>query len=317
MADVLDQKTLKKDSEQALSDATHVAEILTEALPYIQKFTGKTVVVKYGGNAMTDAALQQSFARDVVLMKLVGMNPIVVHGGGPQIGELLKKLNIKSEFVQGMRITDSQTMDVVEMVLGATVNKQIVSLINSAGGQAIGITGKDGNLIQAKKMVLSRQLSEEEQANIDAPEIIDIGHVGEVKSINRAVIDLLVQSDFIPVIAPIGVGSDGASYNINADLVAGKVAEILQAEKLMLLTNVAGLQDKGGEVLTGLSTQKVDELIADGTIYGGMLPKIRCALDAVKSGVASAHIVDGRVAHAVLLEIFTDAGVGTLITNQS
>ncbi|WP_075187175.1 acetylglutamate kinase [Teredinibacter haidensis] len=296
---------------------TQVAEVLTEALPYIQKFTGKTIVVKYGGNAMTDEALQHSFARDVVLMKLVGMNPIVVHGGGPQIGELLKKLGIKSEFVQGMRVTDSQTMDVVEMVLGATVNKQIVSLINSAGGQAIGVTGKDGHLIQAKKLVLNRCLSEEEQANIDAPEIIDIGHVGEVKSINRAVIDLLVGSDFIPVIAPIGVGDDGASYNINADLVAGKVAEVLQAEKLMLLTNVGGLQDKEGQTLTGLSTERVDELIDDGTIHGGMLPKIRCALDAVKSGVASAHIVDGRVPHAVLLEIFTDAGVGTLITDQS
>ena len=293
-----------------------VAEVLTEALPYIQKFTGKTVVVKYGGNAMTDETLQRSFARDIVLMKLVGMNPIVVHGGGPQIGGLLKKLNIQSEFVQGMRVTDSQTMDVVEMVLGATVNKQIVSLINGAGGQAIGITGKDGNLIRAKKLMLNRQLSAEEQANINAPEIIDIGHVGEVKTINRSVIDLLVGSDFIPVIAPIGVGEDGASYNINADLVAGKVAEIMQAEKLMLLTNVAGLQDKQGDTLTGLTTEKVDELIADGTIYGGMLPKIRCALDAVKSGVASAHIVDGRVAHAVLLEIFTDSGVGTLITDQ-
>lgn len=306
-----------KNSESELDNATRVAEVLTEALPYIQKFTNKTVVVKYGGNAMTDAELQKSFARDIVLMKTVGMNPIVVHGGGPQIGELLKKLSIESEFVEGMRVTDAQTMDVVEMVLGATVNKQIVSLINRAGGQAIGITGKDGHLIQARKLVINRRLTEEQQANINASEIIDIGHVGEVKSINRAVIDLLVQSDFIPVIAPIGVGDDGASYNINADLVAGKVAEILQAEKLMLLTNVAGLQDKQGEVLTGLSTRRVDELIEDGTIYGGMLPKIRCALDAVKSGVASAHIIDGRVPHAVLLEIFTDAGVGTLITNQS
>lgn len=306
-----------QDTNSSMASAAHVAEVLTEALPYIQKFTGKTIVVKYGGNAMTDPALQKSFARDIVLMKLVGMNPIVVHGGGPQIGDLLKRLNIKSEFVQGMRVTDSETMDVVEMVLGATVNKQIVSLINGAGGQAIGITGKDGHLIQAKKLVLSRTMSEEQEENIKASEIIDVGHVGEVKSINRAVIDLLVQSDFIPVIAPIGVGTDGASYNINADLVAGKVAEILQAEKLMLLTNVAGLQDKEGNVLTGLTTHKVDALIADGTIYGGMLPKIRCALDAVKSGVSSAHIVDGRVAHAVLLEIFTDAGVGTLISNYS
>lgn len=306
-----------RENESSIASAAHVAEVLTEALPYIQKFTNKTIVVKYGGNAMTDPSLQKSFARDIVLMKLVGMNPIIVHGGGPQIGELLNRLNIKSEFVQGMRVTDSETMDVVEMVLGATVNKQIVSLINSAGGQAIGVTGKDGHLIQAKKLILNRTMSEEQEENIKASEIIDVGHVGEVKSINRAVIDLLVQSDFIPVIAPIGVGADGASYNINADLVAGKVAEILQAEKLMLLTNVAGLQDKNGEVLTGLSTRKVDELIADGTIYGGMLPKIRCALDAVNSGVSSAHIVDGRVAHAVLLEIFTDAGVGTLITNSA
>lgn len=293
------------------SDATVIAQVLTEALPYIQRFTGKTIVVKFGGNAMVDEALENSFARDVVLMKLVGMNPIVVHGGGPQIGDLLKKLNIESSFVDGMRVTDSQTMDVVEMVLGGTVNKQIVSLINSNGGQAIGVTGKDGNLIQARKLSVTRKTP-----GMSAPEIIDIGHVGEVKSINRKVIDLLVQSDFIPVIAPIGVGADGASYNINADLVAGKVAEVLQAEKLMLLTNVSGLQDKQGQVLTGLSTARVDELIADGTIYGGMLPKIQCALDAVKSGVASAHIVDGRVPHAVLLEIFTDAGVGTLITNQ-
>lgn len=288
--------------------AIRVAEVLTEALPYIQKFAGKTVVVKFGGNAMTDAELQNSFARDIVLMKAVGVNPIVVHGGGPQIGDLLKKLDIESRFVDGMRVTDGATMDVVEMVLGATVNKQIVSLINRNGGQAIGITGKDGNLICAKKMEFRANSPE-----MKADEIIDIGHVGEVKSINRSVIDLLVNSDFIPVIAPIGVGEDGATYNINADLVAGKVAEVLQAEKLMLLTNVAGLQDKGGEVLTGLTTQRVDELIADGTIYGGMLPKITCALDAVKMGVESAHIIDGRVAHAVLLEIFTDNGVGTLI----
>ena len=291
-------------------EALNVAKVLTEALPYIQKFTGKTIVVKFGGNAMTDEALQNIFARDIVLMKLVGMNPIVVHGGGPQIGNLLNKLSIESKFVDGMRVTDSATMDVVEMVLGGTVNKQIVSLINRNGGQAIGLTGKDGNLIQAKKLEVSQKTP-----GVNASEIVDIGHVGEVKSINRSVIDLLVDSHFIPVIAPIGVGSDGASYNINADLVAGKVAEVLQAEKLMLLTNVAGLQDKSGEVLTGLNTQRVDELIADGTIYGGMLPKISCALDAVKAGVASAHIVDGRVAHAVLLEIFTDTGVGTLISN--
>lgn len=292
-------------------DAKQIARVLTEALPYIQRFTNKTIVVKFGGNAMAGDDMEDSFARDIVLMKQVGMNPIVVHGGGPQIGDLLKKLNIESSFVDGMRVTDSATMDVVEMVLGGMVNKQIVSLINRNGGQAIGITGKDGNLIQARKMEVTRY-----SEILKAPEIIDIGQVGEVKSINRKVIDLLVQSDFIPVIAPIGVGSDGSSYNINADLVAGKVAEVLQAEKLMLLTNVSGLLDKQGEVLTGLTTARVDELIADGTIYGGMLPKIQCALDAVKMGVRSAHIVDGRVPHAVLLEIFTDAGVGTLITNR-
>ena len=294
------------------SDANAIAKVLTEALPYIQRFTDKTIVVKFGGNAMIDETLQNSFARDVVLMKLVGMNPIVVHGGGPQIGDLLKKLNIESRFVDGMRVTDSATMDVVEMVLGGSVNKQIVNLINNNGGHAIGVTGKDGRLIRAREMEVSHQTPE-----MKAPEIIDIGHVGEVASIDRSVIDLLVQGDFIPVIAPIGVGKDGASYNINADLVAGKIAEVMQAEKLMLLTNVGGLQDKQGEVLTGLSTERVDALIKDGTIYGGMLPKIQCALDAVKSGVASAHIVDGRVPHAVLLEIFTDAGVGTLITNKS
>lgn len=291
--------------------AINVANVLTEALPYIQRFTNKTIVVKFGGNAMIDEELQNSFARDIVLMKLVGMNPVVVHGGGPQIGQLLEKLQIKSEFVNGMRVTDSATMDVVEMVLGATVNKQIVSLINRNGGTAIGVTGKDGKLINARKMTVTHQTPE-----MQAPEIIDIGHVGEVSSINTDVINMITDSDFIPVIAPIGVDAEGTSYNINADLVAGKIAEVLQAEKLMLLTNVAGLQDKSGEVLTGLSTKQVDELIADGTIYGGMLPKIGCALDAVKNGVNSAHIVDGRVNHAVLLEIFTDQGVGTLITNR-
>lgn len=293
-------------------DAVHISNVLTEALPYIQRFTGKTIVIKFGGNAMIDEQLQNSFARDIVLMKLVGMNPIVVHGGGPQIGELLTKLNIPTRFVDGMRVTDSETMDVVEMVLGGAVNKQIVNLINRNGGQAIGVTGKDGQLIQARKMEVVRKGPE-----MQTPEIIDIGHVGEVRAINRKVIDLIVQSDFIPVIAPIGVGLDGMAYNINADLVAGKVAEVLQAEKLMLLTNVAGLQDRSGEVLTGLTTSRVDELIEDGTIFGGMLPKIRCALDAVKSGVSSAHIIDGRVPHAVLLEIFTDAGVGTQITNRT
>ena len=292
--------------------ALRIAQVLNEALPYIQRFTSKTVVVKFGGNAMVDEALQNSFARDIILMKLVGMNPVVVHGGGPQIGDLLKKLSIESRFVDGMRVTDSETMDVVEMVLGGTVNKQIVNLINKNGGRAVGITGKDGLLIRAKKLRM-----QSEEAGLHASEIIDIGHVGEVESVNTDVIDMLIHSDFIPVIAPIGVGEDGASYNINADLVAGKIAEYLRAEKLMLLTNVAGLQDKSGQVLTGLSTLEVDGLIADGTIYGGMLPKIACALDAVKSGVNSAHIIDGRVPHAVLLEIFTDTGVGTLITNDA
>ncbi|WP_288131919.1 acetylglutamate kinase [Microbulbifer sp.] len=295
--------------------ALRVAQVLNEALPYIQRFIGKTVVVKFGGNAMVDKALQNSFARDVILMKLVGMNPVVVHGGGPQIGDLLEKLSIESRFVDGMRVTDSETMDVVEMVLGGTVNKQIVNLINSNGGRAVGVTGKDGLLIRARK--LRRKDQQEDKAGLHASEIIDIGHVGEVESIDTGVIDMLINSDFIPVIAPIGVGEDGASYNINADLVAGKIAEYLKAEKLMLLTNVAGLQDKNGEVLTGLSTLEVDGLIADGTIYGGMLPKIACALDAVKAGVNSAHIIDGRVPHAVLLEIFTDTGVGTLITNSN
>jgi acetylglutamate kinase len=295
-----------------IDNAMNVANVLTEALPYIQRFTGKTIVVKFGGNAMVDEALQNSFARDIVLMKLVGMNPIIVHGGGPQIGVLLDKLNIKSRFVDGMRVTDSATMDVVEMVLGGTVNKQIVTLINNNGGKAIGLTGKDGQLIQAKKLCITHSSSEQ----MNASEIIDIGHVGVVNKINVNVIDMLINSDFIPVIAPIGVGEDGASYNINADLVAGKIAEVLQAEKLILLTNVSGLQDKNGEVLTGLSTEQVDDLIEDGTIYGGMLPKIGCALDAVKAGVSSAHIIDGRVAHAVLLEIFTDEGVGTLISNN-
>jgi acetylglutamate kinase len=291
--------------------ANNVANVLTEALPYIQRFTGKTIVVKFGGNAMIDANLKEQFARDIVLMKLVGMNPIVVHGGGPQIGELLKKLNIESHFVEGMRVTNTETMDVVEMVLGGSVNKEIVNLLNNNGGKAVGITGKDGGLIQAEKMVVTQN-----SPDMKAQEIIDIGHVGSVKKIDTSILDTLVQSNFIPVIAPIGVGADGSSYNINADLVAGKIAEVLKAEKLMLLTNVAGLQSKKGEILTGLSTEQVDHLIADGTIYGGMLPKISCALNAVKMGVASSHIIDGRVPHAVLLEIFTDEGVGTLITDK-
>ncbi|HAW17647.1 acetylglutamate kinase [Oceanospirillaceae bacterium] len=292
--------------------AINVAQVLSEALPYIQRFTGKTIVVKFGGNAMIDEDLKNSFARDIVMMKLVGMNPVVVHGGGPQIGDLLTKLNIESHFVNGMRVTDTATMNVVEMVLGGSVNKDIVNLINKNGGQAIGLTGKDGKLIQAKQLKVTHQTPE-----MLAPEIIDIGHVGEVSAINTDVLDMLRNSDFIPVIAPIGVDEEGNSYNINADLVAGKVAEILQAEKLMLLTNTAGLLDKKGNLLTGLSTEQVDDLIADGTIYGGMLPKIACALDAVKGGVKRAHIIDGRVNHATLLEVFTDQGVGTLITGAN
>ena len=291
--------------------ALNIARVLTEALPYIQRFTGKTIVVKFGGNAMVDPELHESFARDVVLMKLVGMNPVVVHGGGPQIGSLLEKLNIRTEFVDGMRVTDAQTMDVVEMVLGGSVNKEIVASINRNGGKAIGVTGKDGQLIRARKMKVTRNSPE-----LEAPEIIDIGHVGEVDQIDTGVLNVILDSDFIPVIAPIGVGNDGGTYNINADLVAGKLAQVMSAEKLMLLTNVEGLLDGAGNILTGLSTSEVDDLIADGTISGGMLPKISCALDAVKSGVASAHIIDGRVPHAVLLEIFTDEGLGTLITNK-
>jgi acetylglutamate kinase len=291
--------------------ALNIAKVLTEALPYIQRFTGKTIVVKFGGNAMVDPELHESFARDVVLMKLVGMNPVVVHGGGPQIGSLLEKLNIQTEFVDGMRVTDEETMDVVEMVLGGSVNKEIVSSINRNGGKAIGVTGKDGQLIRARKLKVTRYSPE-----LDASEIIDIGHVGEVEHIDTEVLKVILDSNFIPVIAPIGVDNEGSSYNINADLVAGKLSEVLQAEKLMLLTNVSGLLNKSGEILTGLSTEEVDSLIEDGTIYGGMLPKIACALDAVKSGVASSHIIDGRVPHAVLLEIFTDVGIGTLISNQ-
>ncbi|MEN8166726.1 MAG: acetylglutamate kinase [Pseudomonadota bacterium] len=291
--------------------AHNVAHVLNAALPYIQRFTGKTIVIKYGGNAMVDEALKNSFARDVVLMKLVGINPVVVHGGGPQIADLLNRLGKDSEFIQGMRVTDSETMDVVEMVLGGLVNKDIVNLINRAGGSAVGLTGKDGDLIRARKMVISRNTPE-----LQATEIIDIGHVGEVESIDVSVVDMLVTGDFIPVIAPIGVGEDGHSYNINADLVAGKVAEVLQAEKLILLTNTPGLLDRDGGLLTGLTADRVDELIGDGTIHGGMLPKIDCALEAVKAGVTSSHIIDGRVEHAVLLELFTDEGVGTLIRRR-
>jgi acetylglutamate kinase len=284
------------------------AQILIEALPYIQRFQGKTIVIKYGGNAMVDEGLKQSFARDVVLMKLVGMNPVIVHGGGPQIGKLLERIGKKSEFVQGMRVTDRETMDVVEMVLGGLVNKEIVSLINKHGGKAVGLTGKDGGLIRARKLLMKSLPAEGLPS-----EIIDIGHVGEVESIDPEVVALLDTQNFIPVIAPIGVGPDGEAYNINADVVAGKLAITLRAEKLILLTNTTGVLDKEGGLLTGLTVNKVNGLIADGTIHGGMLPKVNYALDAVNSGVKSAHIIDGRVEHAVLLEVFTDQGVGTLI----
>ncbi len=290
------------------NSAMNIAHVLTEALPYIKRYRGKTVVIKYGGNAMVDEALKIGFARDVVLMKLVGINPVVVHGGGPQIGQHLEKLGKQSRFVEGLRVTDSETMDVVEMVLGGLVNKEIVNLINRQGGSAVGLSGKDGDLIRARKLTLTRKTPE-----LDAPEIIDIGHVGEVASIDASIINTLVSGDFIPVIAPVGVGEDGQSYNINADLVAGKLAETLHAEKLMLLTNTTGVLDKQGKLLARLNARQVSALIADGTIHGGMLPKVRCALDAVQGGVAAAHILDGRVAHAVLLELLTDQGVGTLI----
>ena len=287
-------------------EAGTFAKILTESLPYIQRFTGKTFVIKFGGNAMTDPTLHESFARDVVLMKLVGMNPVVVHGGGPQIGQLLDRLDIETHFINGMRVTDEHTKDVVEMVLGASVNKEIVASIHRNGGRAIGITGKDGQLIQARK--LGGVWGGEDQP--------DIGQVGEVASIDTDILSMLSDSDYIPVIAPVAGSEDGSTYNINADLVAGKLAEVLRAEKLMLLTNVAGLLDADGKTLTGLSSDQVEALIQSDVIQGGMLPKVQCALDAVKSGVNSAHIIDGRVPHAALLEIFSDEGIGTLICNR-
>ncbi len=287
-------------SEQAMQ----VARVLGEALPYIRRFAGKTVVIKYGGNAMTEPELKRGFARDIALMKLVGINPVVVHGGGPQIGELLARLGKETRFVGGMRVTDAETMDVVEMVLGGLVNKEIVNLINQHGGRAVGLTGKDGGLIRARKLAMHEG---------EADELVDLGYAGEVSAIDPAIVRRLDEDDFIPVIAPIGVGDDGRSYNINADLVAGKMASVLGAEKLMLLTNTAGVLDADGSVLTGLSPARVETLIQSGVIHGGMLPKIRCALDAVASGVSAAHIVDGRVEHAIMLELFTDAGVGTLI----
>ena len=294
-----------------LAHAKEIAKVLSEALPYIQKFSGRTIVVKYGGNAMTDDALKASFARDIVLMQVVGMRPIVVHGGGPQIGELLERLNIESKFIDGMRITNEETMDVVEMVLGGQVNKEIVNLLTLAGGRAMGITGKDGRFIRARQLKIERKSPE-----LEAPEIIDIGHVGQVESIDTRVLTMLTENNVIPVVAPIGAGPNGESYNINADLVAGKLAEVLKAEKLILLTNTAGVLDKAGRVVTGIVTEEANALIDDGTISGGMLPKVGCALSAVNTGVNSAHIIDGRVPHSVLLEIFTDQGVGTQILRK-
>ena len=284
------------------------AGVLAEALPYIKRFHDKTIVVKYGGNAMTDEHLKQCFARDVVLLKLVGMNPVVVHGGGPQIENLLARVGKKGEFVQGMRVTDAETMELVEMVLGGQVNKEIVNLINQHGGKAVGLTGKDGNFIRAKKLMME---------NKDAPgDLIDIGQVGDIVSIDPSLIALLDSGAFIPVIAPIGVGSEGETYNINADVVAGKIAEVLKAEKLVILTNTPGVLDKDGNLLTGLTPKKIDALVADGTLSGGMLPKIGSALDAARGGVRNVHIIDGRVEHALLLEILTDEGVGTLIKSK-
>jgi acetylglutamate kinase len=293
---------------EAGSNATLKANVLAEALPYIRRFHGKTIVVKYGGNAMTDIALQKSFAHDVVLLKLVGMNPVVVHGGGPQIEQLLERLNIKSQFVQGMRVTDADTMDVVEMVLGGAVNKDIVTLINQAGGKAVGLTGQDGSLIRARKMMIS--------AKDDPGQKIDIGMVGEIASIDPGVIAALEQGGFIPVVAPIGIGEDGETFNINADLVAGKLAEVLKAEKLVLLTNTPGVLDKQGNLLTGITPRQIDDMLEDGTLSGGMLPKISSALDAARSGVKSVHIIDGRTPHSLLLEILTDEGIGTLIKSK-
>ena len=295
-------------SEQSPYTPADTAHILNEALPYIRRFHGSTIVIKYGGNAMVDERLKESFARDVVLMKLVGMNPVIVHGGGPQIGRTLEEMGRKTEFVAGMRVTDADTMEVVEMVLGGHVNKEIVHLLNRHGGKAVGLSGKDGGLIAARKLQVTR-----EDPGADAPEILDVGLVGEVEAIDPAVVQTLDTGSFIPVIAPIGAGPEGETYNINADLVAGRLAQELGAEKLVLLTDVPGILDGQGNLLTGLSREQVDGYINDGTIAGGMLPKVRCCLDAVAGGVHTAHIIDGRVDHALLLEIFTDAGVGTLI----
>lgn len=283
------------------------ADIISESMPYIRRFHGKTVVVKYGGNAMTEERLQKSFAHDVVLLKLIGLNPIVVHGGGPQIDSALKRLGKEGNFIQGMRVTDQETMEVVEWVLGGQVQQDIVMMINQAGGKAIGLTGKDGGMIQACKKLMPNQ------ENPDEP--LDIGYVGEITSVDPSVVKALVEDQFIPVISPVGFNyEEGAAYNINADLVAGKIAEVLMAEKLLLMTNIPGVLDKEGKLLRRLSTRTIDELFADGTITGGMMPKISSALEAARSGVNSVHIVDGRVPHCLLLEILTDDGVGTMIT---
>ncbi|MCI0653941.1 MAG: acetylglutamate kinase [Methylococcaceae bacterium] len=301
------------DKQSTLQEGTalEIARVLTEAMPYIRKFQNKSIVIKYGGNAMIDEGLKRSFARDIVLMKLVGLKPVVVHGGGPQIGRLLERLGKDSEFVGGMRVTDAETMDVVEMVLGGLVNKEIVNLINGNGGRAVGLTGKDGDFIRARKL----QLKPENLKSGESVQV-DLGQVGEVTSIDPEIVRMLGDSDFIPVIAPIGVGEDGRSYNINADLVAGKIAEQLKAEKLILLTNTPGILDRDGNLLTGLSLAEIDTLIAEGTISGGMIPKTFCAVEALKGGVKSAHIIDGRTKHAVLLELFTDQGVGTLLVTR-
>ena len=290
----------------APDQALNIAKVLAEALPYIRRFQGKTIVVKYGGHAMVEESLKSGFARDIVLMKLVGMNPIVVHGGGPQIEAFLAQIGKKSEFVDGMRVTDRETMKIVEMVLGGLVNKDIVNLINGHGGAAVGLTGKDSGFIRARKI--------QYPANNPGTKAIEMGYVGEVQHIHTDLISMLTHSDFIPVVAPIGVGETGCAYNINADLVAGKLAEVLQAEKLILLTNTLGILDSNGDLLSGLDANRVEQLIDDGTISGSMLPKIRCALAAVRAGVTSAHIVDGRVEHAIMLELFTDQGVGSLVS---
>jgi len=296
--------------EFAMQELINKANVLIEALPYIRRFADKTIVIKYGGNAMVDEGLKESFAKDIILMKYIGLNPVVVHGGGPQIGQMLKAMGKESRFVQGMRVTDTETMDVVEMVLGGRVNKEIVGNINRHGGKAVGLSGKDGNLILARKL-------EMRAVNPDTltPEIIDIGMVGEVERVNPAIITALEESHFIPVIAPIGGGLKGETYNINADLVAGKIAGALRAEKLILLTDVEGVKDRDGRLISTIDVAKVPNLINDGTITGGMIPKVNCCVDAVEEGVRKTHIIDGRMEHACLLEIFTDKGIGTAIAH--